>query len=627
MASLTPFIFVACGLFWVVTGAWGTFSLLRNRRSQKTAEAADKTIKISKKARRWSGFYVLGVGLLCLACSFVASPVASFLFYSGMLCTLGGNWYLLAVWNKPDGEITCSRWGRRSIGANLFWVALGLAIVWFSSVRIGQAPTAAEPISLASATLTQLSPAESRLTEIVTQEAQQDFNEYARVGLVVGVIADGQELLLGFGKPAVGVSKNVDEETIFEIGSISKVFTGTLLAQQIERGELSLNDRVADLLPEGWELSEAAQDVTLGQLTTHTSGFPRLPSDLIGIGGIGKLLINGDPYRGYSEEQFRQAVATVQLESPPGEEHSYSNFGVGLLGYLLATHNGTDYETLVRDQVCQPLGMEKTVVTNTAWHDQHHATGYAGGLRLGPGMIALKSSYWLLPNHLAGAGAIRSNGSDMLKFLRANMGAEKTSQAESSLTPAIQLAQQEVFEVYSWRAIGMGWIRSYNDTLSKNILWHNGGTGGYRSYIGFTEDHKQGVFVLSNTHEGVDDLGQAILEAVARMGQKPATENGFAKVAPWTGVRWKDDQPIVQVEGRWAPLVSIDGIAIDRIIEFATEEYGEKARKRVAEDLVEVLATMGHDPDWDVKLGIATETDNKTLTVLMTEENRDQLRR
>jgi len=121
----------------------------------------------------------------------------------------------------------------------------------------------------------------------------------------------------------------------------------------------------------------------------------------------------------------------------------------------------------------------------------------------------------------------------------------------------------------------------------------------------------------------------AIFSCVAEMksSRGTVTNHGYAKVAPFTGVRWENDRPIVRVQDSWMPVVSIDGIAINRIMKFANEQYGQKARKRFAEDLVEVLATMGHEPDWTVTLELKTQDGNvERQRIIMTEDNRDLVR-
>ena len=393
-----------------------------------------------------------------------------------------------------------ARLGPRRFGG-LVWFCLGIATLWFSGIHIGASPAVGSQ-----------SREDNRpLAVIVTQHVEREFEQQGRVGLVVGAIAKNEEILLGFGTHQLGDSLAPNADTVFEIGSISKVFTGILLAKLVESGELELDDRVVKLLPDGWTLSDAAQDVTLRHCTTHTSGFPRLPANLLGFTNTVHYLFGGNPYRGYSEEEFRKAVATVELEFEPGSDRSYSNFAVALLGRVLSTQNGTDYETLLTSEICDPLGLHRTVLTNSEWHDEHLAAGYRAAIRIGPGMIALGSSQWELPRHLAGPGGIRSTGGDMLRFLKANMGLIQTP-----IDAAIRRSHQELYKQSKIRAMGMNWIRSFEPSLSQNIIRHNGGTGGYSSYLGFTEDRQFGVVVLSNTSKSIDELAEGILKALVR---------------------------------------------------------------------------------------------------------------
>ena len=139
------------------------------------------------------------------------------------------------------------------------------------------------------------------------------------------------------------------------------------------------------------------------------------------------------------------------------------------------------------------------------------------------------------------------------------------------------------------------------------------------------------MVVLSNTAVSVDALATqlltALVEEYAPESRKTVTEHGYAKVAPFTGVRWEDGRPIVEVQGRWAVLATIDGIPIEQVMEFAQQEFGEKAPKRFAEDLVELLSKMGHEPAWEVTLGLEDDDGRvEEVQVMMTKENRDRLR-
>jgi CubicO group peptidase (beta-lactamase class C family) len=350
-----------------------------------------------------------------------------------------------------------------------------------------------------------------QLPQIVTQFADRACAS-GHVGLVVGAIAGKEEFLRGFGALRVGGRQPPDTETVFKIGSISKVFTGILLARAIETGELDLDDRIADLLPEGWTLPEPARAITLRHCTTHTSGLPRLPANLLNFADALRVAFLGsDPYRDYTEEKFRQALAMVKLKHDPGTRYEYSNFGAGLLGFLLAKHNGSDYESLVTDGICRLLGMNGTFIAADERTGNRLPSKYRLILKLGPVSFGLESDDWRIPNHLAGAGAIRSTGRDMMTFLKANMGLVSTP-----IDAAIRRSRRELFRDTAGQTIGMNLIRSFDDELAQNIIWHNGGTGGFRTYLGFTEDRQFGVFVLGNTANSVDALAVEILKSLVR---------------------------------------------------------------------------------------------------------------
>ena len=628
------FLIPACGLLFSVSGALAIVSAVRAGRARvgesdpsAMAESAARSIL---RCRRISGLFWLCVGCSTIWFSgFLTSwDVTSVEFVwtlVGLIWAGIGAWQILSTFRRSRQAAvahaakclaTKPSARRAQLIGGFAALAGGAAMLSLSGIHVGAAPSV-QPVS---------PPTDNRLVEIVTQHARQAFDQQAHIGLMIGAIAGDEEVLLGFGARQLGDSQPPDADTVFEIGSISKAFTGILLAQSVENGDLELDDRVADLLPDGWSLSESAKDVTLQHCTTHTSGFPRLPGNLLGVTEVFRDHFGGDPYRDYREEQFREALASVDLEFEPGADRSYSNFAVGLLGFVLATRNGSDYDTLLKTRICQPLGMERTTTVADAWQQEHMATKYRSVLRLGPMAFALDSDDWRLPNHLAGAGAIRSTGRDMLTFLKANMG-----RIETPIDPAIRRSHQQLFEESPDQTMGMNWIRSYKDGVSQNVIWHNGGTGGFRTWLGFTEDHQFGVFVLANTRHDVGDIGNGLVAALVREyapdSRKPVTEHGYAKVAPYTGIRWENDRPVVEVHDRWSPLVSIDGIPIEQIMDFARQEFGDKARKRLAEDLVELLSKMGHDPQWVVTLGL--ETDDGQIEhqeIEMTAENRNRVR-
>jgi CubicO group peptidase (beta-lactamase class C family) len=315
------------------------------------------------------------------------------------------------------------------------------------------------------------------LVQRVDEQKQAD-------GLVVGVIEPGGRRVVSHG--------GVDGDTVFEIGSFTKVFTSLLLADMVQRGEVKLDDSVAKYLPEGVTVPQrGGRAITLKDLATHTSGLPRLPSNLLPKNPM-------NPYADYTAEQMYQFLSTHELRRDIGSKYEYSNLGVGLLGHALARRAGMDYEALLRARVTGPLGMKNTAITLTPWMKEHLAAGHNAA--------GQPAANWDIPT-LAGAGAVRSTANDMLIFLAAAMGYVKTPLAPAfaaMLVPRMPTGSP-VME------IALGWHILTKD--GEEQIWHNGGTGGYRSWAGYNPKSRTGVVVLSNrsTTAGVDDIGRHLL--------------------------------------------------------------------------------------------------------------------
>src|SRR5205085_3419786 len=238
------------------------------------------------------------------------------------------------------------------------------------------------------------------------------------VGIVVGLISDKGTRVVSYGKPDVNSPRELDGDSVFEIGSVTKVFTSTLLADMVARGEVGLNDPIAKYLPKAVRVpTRNGREITLLDLATQSSGLPRLPNNMTPKDP-------NNPYADYSVEQMYDFLSHYTLTRDIGARYEYSNLGVGLLGHVLALRAGMDYETLVVKRICQPLGMNNTRIKLTPQMQAHLATGHDQGGAAVPS--------WDLPT-LAGAGALRSTANDMLKFLAANMGLRKTE-----LLPAMQ---------------------------------------------------------------------------------------------------------------------------------------------------------------------------------------------
>ncbi len=311
--------------------------------------------------------------------------------------------------------------------------------------------------------------------------------------LAIGIYENGEMSYYNYGRISEEKPVEPDSLSMFEIGSISKTFTAGILAKMVEEGKVQLDDPISKYLPDGLGEWGDELEITLEELSTHTSGLPRLPDNM-----YMKMLMNMDnPYSKYTDEEMYKFLKKYEPIAKSERKAEYSNLGVGLLGHILALVNETDYETLTTQYISTPLKMDYTTITLNETHQARWADGH--------NMSGDPTSNWDLPT-FAGAGAIRSNTSDMLKYLEANLH-NKLAFA------ATHKKRKEFGEKVD---IGLGWILSTSKE-DLPIIWHNGGTGGYRTFAGFSKEKDLAVVVLSNTAVSVDEVGMLLLDY---LGQK-----------------------------------------------------------------------------------------------------------
>lgn len=313
------------------------------------------------------------------------------------------------------------------------------------------------------------------------------------VGLVVGVIDDQGSRVITYGVADKTSKIKVDGDSIFEIGSVTKLFTSLLLADMVEKGELKLTDPVAMYLPQDLKMpTRSGKQITLIDLANHISGLPQWPDNM-------PMKDPLNPAADYTVAQMYEFLSRFQLTRDIGEKEEYSNIGVGLLGHALSLRAGKDFDTLVKERITQPLKMEETSVAMTPKMKAHLASPH------NPEGERVKN--WDLPA-IPGAGALHSSVNDMLKFLAANMHPEKTPMARAIQgmqkpfpdTPATHLA----WSVYS----------KYGITIFK----HSGSTYGYKSIVLFDQSGRRGIVILSNSGDVVD-LGHHFIHRSWRLMQ------------------------------------------------------------------------------------------------------------
>jgi serine-type D-Ala-D-Ala carboxypeptidase/endopeptidase len=347
-------------------------------------------------------------------------------------------------------------------------------------------------------------PGTDEIREMLVKRVDQ---QKQAAGIVVGVIEPTGRRVVAYGNLAKGDPRTLDGDTIFEIGSVTKVFTSLVLADMVSRKEVTLDDPAAKYLPEHVRMPERnGKSITLLDLSTHTSGLPPMPTN---------LKLEAD----YSMEDLYQFLSGYMLPRDAGSEYEYSNLGAGLLGHLLACRAGTDYETLIRSRIARPLGMLDTGITCSSSMNQRMATGHNA-------MLASVANSDL-PTPLAGAGALRSSANDMLTFLEALLGYR-----ESPLAPAMT-AMLEVRRPAGQATIGLGWINI--SAHGREIAGHGGRTGGFCSTVGYNPEERIGVVVLSNasTATGIDDIGFHLLNPKAPLANpEPLTQHIEIRIDP-----------------------------------------------------------------------------------------------
>ncbi len=321
------------------------------------------------------------------------------------------------------------------------------------------------------------------------------------VGIVIGIVDEQGSRVVSCGKMDNGTDQEVNGDTLFDIASITKPFTGLLLQDMIERGEMKLDDPVAKYLPQSVRMpTRNGKEITLLHLVTHTSGLPHIAPNL-----NPKRVDN--PFADYTVEELNAFLSGYQLTRDPGAKFEYSSLGMGLLGHVIALKAGTNYESLVVDRICRPLGMDSTRITLTPELKSRFATGHN---KFGEAVLS-----WDRQTQLGGS-ALRSTANDMLKFVSANLGL-----TPSSLTPLMEKTHVVHLDQTLGVDIGLAWMIMATPQGTK-IIWHAGGVPGYVTFAGMDKTRRRGVVVLSSEWDlDVQAIGMLLLESEWQPEKRP----------------------------------------------------------------------------------------------------------
>lgn len=446
----------------------------------------------------------------------------------------------------------------------------------------------------------------------VSQWLDQQFSNHRFNGGVL--VVRGDEVLLSktCGFTDHTAKTRLDEHSSFRLASVSKQFTAAGVLRLAEMGKLSLDDPLSKHF-EGFFTDE----VTIRHLLNQTSGigdaYMRLGrkhrddiGDVLSIQEVVELLAK------YGEQEFE-----------PGSKMQYSNTNYVLLAGIIESASGTSFERFMQQELFVPLGMKDTRVWNLLSKDR--SANQSSDFKQFNASRTELSPTWI--DGVAGDGAVFCSLHDFVIWHRFwNGNAIVSSDLLGEALSPVELSGGSVSNY------GFGWI------VEEDRHWHNGSWLGARTFIARYPESDCCFVVLDNSSNGDLDkivkhiektLGPVFLDLYSPEAAKRLVADGnYAKVAPFTGVRWENGRPTIEIEGSWYPLLAVDDHPIEKVMQFANDEFGSKAKKRFAEDFVETLAKMGHNPNWHVTLTVRkADGSTEEKITLLTSENRNEVRR
>ncbi len=331
------------------------------------------------------------------------------------------------------------------------------------------------------------------LAERIDKNVEKYMKEAHIKGLVVGIVKNNQTYYKGYGRINDLSDEKPDSNTIFELASIGKVFTAAAVNIGIFRKEMDWNQTLANCLKNQVKIPQNYKG-TLLHLATHTSGLPSLPQNM-----IDKMIDEKNPYKAIKKQDIYDYLKECNENTTIGT-YEYSNFGMGVLGHILELENHEIYENIVKKEICNVLGMKNTTITLSDEQKKLVAQGYDEDGNPNP--------IWQ-DSVLTGAGSFLSNTADMCLFIKANL-----NKNYASISPQLIACHEPQLDGIT----GLGWHLSntwMDDLLGlKGVIWHNGGAGGYSSYIALDPKTKSGIIVLCNSAKDVTSLGTKLIHNV-----------------------------------------------------------------------------------------------------------------
>lgn len=345
-------------------------------------------------------------------------------------------------------------------------------------------------------------PSDDEIRDLLRRRVEAIGGSDAGIGIVVGIFEPRGRRIVAFGHPARGDSRPLTGDSVFEIGSVGKVFTALLLADMVDRGHVALADPVAKWLPPHLKVPKRGDRfITLADLATHTSGLPFMTDERPALNAV-------LPYSGMALEQFLSRYA---LPRDPGASWDYSNVGYWLLGEALTTRGGMRYDELLQTRVLAPLKLRSTATALTPRLRSQLAVGHDAVLQpaLPPDAISIYSAM----GPAIGMGVV-STANDLSTLLAVAMGYERSPLAAS------MAAMLNTRRPMGGNEQALGWIVTGKG--GEQVILHEGGTWGSVSAVAWDPRARIGVVVLSNQLSSVTDIALHLLRPAVPVDRPPA---------------------------------------------------------------------------------------------------------
>lgn len=343
----------------------------------------------------------------------------------------------------------------------------------------------------------------NRLDSAVEQQGMAFINEKARVGLSIGIVRNGQTSFYNFGTTEKGKSLLPTQNTIYEIGSVTKTVGSLLLAKAVVEKRVRLDDDIRQYLDGAYpNLAYETKPIKLVHLTNMTSelpdNFPERPDSIKRASSDAVPFMMVNLMRGYTRQNFFDDLHAVTLKGTPGQNPRHSNVAAQLLGYILEKIYQMPFNELVATQIDKPLAMHTTFVSEPP--SDQFAIGYnENGTRMPPFTM----------QEMQAAGGLRYSTADMLKYVAYQL---------NETDAAVKLSHQLTWGSPDNTALALNWLVS-KTVDSKRRVWASGGTFGFASYCDLYPDQQTGIILFANesdetTQDRLRPISEKIMDAI-----------------------------------------------------------------------------------------------------------------